>query len=168
MELDNQIRSETEAKKKYEKTIPRADLQCVIDIKTKSIAFDTNDLFFPDLNLFFGFRDDGKLGVVFDNMSYGWDISELDNDTSFYLTSKEYPGYISTDAIYLQSESVYGLETEKTYGLNVWCKNKGERFSGQCTFRIANVQEYFPKDIKVPMLGEPGYARINVDDPWWV
>lgn len=77
MELDKQIRSTSDTKKEFENRIPRADLQCVIDVRRKSVTFDTNDLFFPDVQLFFGFRDNGELGVEFDRMSYGWDLSLL-------------------------------------------------------------------------------------------
>lgn len=168
MELDKQIRSTSEPKKQFENPIPRADLQCVIDVRRKSVTFDTNDLFFPDVQLFFGFRDNGELGVEFDRMTYGWDLSILgEAGLSSFVTSKEYPGYISTDALYSQHETLR-LQKEQSYGLNVWCKNSGERFSAQCTFRVAHWQEAYPKDIAVPKPGDEGYARINVADPWWV
>lgn len=168
MTLDKEIRSTSDPRDPLEYVIPRADLQSVIDITNKTVTFDTSDLYFANIQLFFGFRDNGKQGVVFDNMTYGWDISELgESGLSTFVCSQEYPGYISSDALYCQNTTL-NLKILTSYGLNVWCKNAGERFSAQCTFKVDQHQSYYPEKYEAPKPGDPGYGRINVSDPWWI
>lgn len=151
-----------------EKGVPLGNLQCIIDIGNKTITFDTNDLYVPDIHLFFGFRTNGEQNSVFTDMTFGYDLSiQLGNGVTQFVTSAELPGYIQTDAEYSEHRT-HNLIAEKDYGLSVWCKNNGERFSGQTTFRIANWQEYYPAGIDVPQPGTPEYGRINVADPWWI
>jgi len=156
-----------EKREGLENPIPTADLQILIDIGNKTITFDTNDLYFTPIHLYFGFRNNGTLPVEFDNMRFGYDVSALNGDIAAFIESMEFPGYISTDAKYSQHQTIQ-LGTEKLYGLSVWCYNGGERFSGQTTFKIQNWQDYYPKGIDVPKPGSSQYGRINVQDPWWI
>jgi hypothetical protein len=157
-----------EKKVGLEQGIPRADLQVIIDISKKTISFDTNDLYFTPIHLFFGFRNNGTLPVEFTNMKFGYDVSALNGDTAAFIEAYEFPErYISTDSVYSNHRTVY-LTSEKLYGLSVWCYNDGERFSGQTTFKIDDWQDYYPSGIDVPKPGSSEYGRINVQDPWWV
>ena len=151
-----------------EQGIPTADLQIIIDISEKRIKFDTNDLYFTPIHLYFGFRNRGQLPVEFNNMKFGYDVSTLNADTAAFVEAYEFPErYISTDAVYSNHRTV-NLTSEKLYGLSVWCYNNEERFSGQTTFKIDNWQDYYPSGIDVPKPGSSEYGRINVQDPWWI
>lgn len=148
--------------------IPLGNLQCVIDIGQKTVTFDINDLYVPDIHLFFGFRNNGEQKTTFINMKFGYDLSILLGDgVSQFVTSDTLPGYIQTDAEYSEHRTLQ-LQPEKSYGLSVWCINNGERFAAQTTFRVDKWQKYYPEGIDVPKPGTPEYGRINVADPWWI
>jgi hypothetical protein len=157
-----------EKREGLERPIPTSDLQIIIDIGKKTITFDTNDLYFTPIHLYFGFRNNGLMSVQFNNMKFGYDVSALVGDTAAFVESHEFPEkYISTDAKYSIHKTLQ-LTSERLYGLSVWCYNNEERFSGQTTFKIDNWQDYYPKGIDVPKPGSSQYGRINVQDPWWI
>lgn len=146
---------------------PRCDLQVMIDITKKTIEFDTDDLYFKDIQLMIGFRDDGKLPVKFNDLKFGYDLSIVEDDLIKFVESEEYGNYIETDVEYVQNKTL-NVNTEILYKLSIWCYNNKERFSLSCTFKIDDWQEYYPELYDVPKEGDPRYNAPNVDDPWWI
>jgi hypothetical protein len=147
---------------------PKAEIHIQIDIFNKTISYDLNHLLFSDIQLFFGFTDDGKLPVEFTDMKFGYELTLEENDLIKMVEYDTWGGYIKTWEECLYNKNIK-VDNDTLYTLTVWCYNNGERFSNKETFRITTWQNNFPVQHNVPRdETDPRYQMINVPDAWWI
>lgn len=104
------------------------------DIVTKEWSFDEEDLKNFYLDVKFAFRDNGKLPVVFDELSFGYSLKL--NSKKVSEDSLPLPGvtYISTDQDYVEGFLLPQLVGGKEYFINVWTKNAGDFWEYSTSF----------------------------------
>jgi len=120
-------------------------MKLLADITTKTWLIEEEEGQFPDaVMLSIGFRDNGNLPVTFDNMSFGYSVF----DKKLEMLSEQHPSndiaYIATDQDYIHSSYVGSLAGDKTYTVNVWAENGGEKWEDSFTFSLPKPGNPYP------------------------
>jgi len=118
----------------------------ISDIVKKTWYFDEEEnlpAFWIDLKI--GFREDGKLPVFFNDMSFGYSL-KLNNKI---ISEMSYPvaigiNYNETDQEYLERFGINNIVPGKTYLLYVWSKNNGEFWSDSYLISIPAIPQPYP------------------------
>lgn len=104
------------------------------DIASKTWSIDEEELGYSFIEIKFGFRDNNSLPVIFNNLSFGYQLN-LDSE-KISEDSRPLPGisYVSTDQNFIELFTVSELLIGKEYSLNVWAENNGERWENTFIF----------------------------------
>lgn len=108
-------------------------MKFIADIGTKTWSFDKEYLS-TDIQIKFGFRNNGKLPVFFDQMTFGYSLTSDSKKIS--ENSRPQPGmsYIFTDQDYIELFNIYQLIVGKKYTLEIWVKNGGDLWKESINF----------------------------------
>lgn len=145
----------------------RPEIKIKFDISSKIIDIKYDKLHFTNLNLFFGFTDNGNLPVKFTNLKFGYDITVEKNGVLQYIKSEHLGGYIETSEEYTENINIT-VNHNILYTLSVWCYNNGEHFSNSTPIIIPEWMNMYPEEYNPPKPGDPRYGRIIVENPWWI
>ena len=104
-------------------------MKFIADIEKKEWFYEPDEKFdFPIIQMYFGFRDNEKLPVEFDNLSFGYKLTKNDVTISEDSMPPEGIRYISTDQETVHSFEVGGIRGEEEYYITVWAENGGEKW----------------------------------------
>lgn len=119
-------------------------MKIIADISNKTWVKEDQQEQSYALEVLFGFRDDGKLPVEFNSLSFGYSVYLGEDEV--YKKSFPLDGvtYISTDQDYLEPSVVPYLIPEKNYLLNVWFENAGERSEDLLYFSLPKPPQPYP------------------------
>lgn len=121
-------------------------MKFVADIKknTWELLEDSSGNSFFSLDIYFCFRDNGNLPVIFKDLSFG--LYMRDGRGFNYI--KEFPEgqspYISTDQDYLKVCNIHSLIPENTYVLDLWAKNDGKLFEKSFDVTLSKPPQPWP------------------------
>lgn len=114
----------------------------IADIDQKNIALIGADT--QEKHLYFGFRKNGELPVVFDNLTFGLSVSE----NSVVVQEENLPAngivYESTDQDFIEFISLNAVRIGRPYSLTVWVENAGVRWEQQFDLLIPKGPQIYP------------------------
>jgi hypothetical protein len=102
------------------------------DFNTGTWSLNIEDLAFNYADMFITFTETAPV-VVFDNLSFGYELTTGDTVVQTNSFPPEGVNYVQSDQPYLVCERLL-LEMETTYSLFLWCVNGGNRFEKDFSF----------------------------------
>lgn len=109
----------------------------IADIENKGWIYEPDINFdFSAIKINFGFRKDTQLPVYFNNLSFGYKITN--NDLTIYEDSMPPEGivYISTDQEIIHIFEIEKIKLGLEYYITVWAENDGERWEHIALFFV--------------------------------
>lgn len=113
-------------------------MRLIFDLNTNLWSYDVSDIdgYSESIDFYFSFKSDEDSYVEFDNLRFGYFIT-LDNNQ---IVNEEYPkgnvSYINSDQEYLEVSRVDGFRQNRTYQIEFWVENSGNRFFESAEFSI--------------------------------
>lgn len=101
------------------------------DLQNKDWIIDNSliDPYDDYVDFYFSFRKDGDVNVEFDNLAFGYVVSQ--NEIPF--GGEEFPragiSYVASDQEYLETSRVFGFRPNRDYVVSAWVENAGDAFT---------------------------------------
>lgn len=122
-------------------------MKFIADIVKNNWFFDEEELSNYYIDIKIGFRNNGKLPVVFDQMSFGYSLMLGNNKISDDKMPPENVLYKETYEDFIHVFRVYDLIPQKEYTINVWTKNSDNFWDGSFSFILPLPVKMFPSYI---------------------
>jgi hypothetical protein len=119
-------------------------MDLIADISKKSWKKIDGVFNYFSIELYFGFKKNGKLPVTFNELSFGCTLSDNDG----IINEKQWPLhdaiYVSSDQECIESHAIDNLVPDKEYTLHVWAKNAGEKWEETFAFILPRPTSPYP------------------------
>lgn len=119
-------------------------MKIIADVSKKTWSIKDQSLGNTSINGRIGFTKNGKLPVIFDNLSFG--ISVFSDNEKVFEDSRPEPelSYESTDQECLYNFDIYNLNGGRKYVIQVWADNAGERWEGNFDITLPRTESPYP------------------------
>jgi hypothetical protein len=149
----------------------------ISDIATKSWSREETDEDSFSVSIYVGFRNNGLLPVIFNDMTFGYSLKKNNQIISTNENPPDGIVYISSDQDYISSYTVSDLIPDEEYTIEVWSKNSGEIWEESFNFTLPRPtspynswiydEENYTWNPPIPQPNDENVYTWNEEDQQW-